>query len=606
VKRNYEEELLQLPATYRRALDADASVADAVADAVRAPGPTVYVGSGGALAVARLAADLHIRATGHLAVATTPMDSATSWLSPDTGLVLFTARGRHPDAALAITSARARGAAHLGVVSARARGDLPPSLAAPDVRVATVPAPPDGFLATNTLLAMATAVCLAHGADLPPVLPAFDAPTPRAVRASCLTLFGPGMMAVGVDLEARLVETGLAGVQLTDYRNIAHGRHVGLMRNLDSHTVIGVIEPRSAALAERTLELLPEEVDLMELRSELPWPASVVDLLILSMWVTAATGRARGVNPGRPGVQAFGRSLYHLPVSKLLDVPLPDPVTRKIPSGHGSERERFEAALDDWLHALRRVDIGAVVLDYDGTCCPTWDRYRVPPQPVQQEIVRLLEAGIIIGFATGRGRSLHDSTRSWLPKAFWSEVCVGLYNGTCLLRLADEPPDRAGCEGPLDSVADRLDSLGLGLVVDRRRTQISVSTTDGRLSGMQLLPLVRSVASRPPALAYKALASGHSVDLIAPDAGKVAVLDAVSKDTEAAVLAIGDQGQVDGNDFDLLAETTTSLSVDRTSSDPTRCWNLDRRGLRGPDLLVRYLAAINSRASGMRFVWKGR
>ncbi|HQZ36155.1 MAG TPA: hypothetical protein PK020_17135 [Ilumatobacteraceae bacterium] len=606
MKRSYAAELLELPATYRTVVEAD--VGESVANVVRVQRPMLYVGSGGALAVARLAAELHTRSTGELAVAATPLEAATSALAPTTGVVLFSARGRHPDAAMAINSSRARGAAHLGVVSARTRAELPPSLAADDVRVATVPASPDGFLATNSLLAMATAVCLAHDVELPAMLPAFLPLESPSLRRSCLVVTGPGTAAVGVDLEARLVETGLATVQLTDYRNLAHGRHVGLVRNLDSTTLIGIVEPSSAAIADRTLALLPPTVDLVQLRSELPWPSSVLDLLVQSMYLVATAGKERGVDPGRPGVQTFGRRLYHLPVTKLLSGPAPDPVVRKLAAPNASARVVFESALEDWMEVARGTVIGGVVLDYDGTCCPTWDRYRPPPGAVQDQIVRLLEAGLAVGFATGRGRSLHDSTRSWLPEKYWAQVHVGLYNGTQLLRLADDPSDSSGCDGILAAAADRLEGLGMcdQLVVERRRTQVSISTPDGRLSGTQLLPLVRSVLSRPPFLLCKSLVSGHSVDVIAPDVGKTAVLESVTNATTGAVLAIGDQGQLDGNDFELLAATSVSLSVDQCSADPTRCWNLDRRGQRGPELLVRYLKALQPRSSGVRFVWKDR
>ena len=38
------------------------------------------------------------------------------------------------------------------------------------------------------------------------------------------------------------------------------------------------------------------------------------------------------------------------------------------------------------------------------------------------------------------------------------------------------------------------------------------------------------------------------------------------------VLAIGDQGDLGGNDFELLASSRWTLSVDRCSADPARCW----------------------------------
>jgi hypothetical protein len=255
---------------------------------------------------------------------------------------------------------------------------------------------------------------------------------------------------------------------------------------------------------------------------------------------------------------------------------------------------------------MRSTTVGAVVLDYDGTCCPTWDRYRPPPVEVQEQIVRLLKGGVSVAFATGRGRSLHEVTRSWLPEPFWRDVTVGLYNGSWLLPLSDDPPEFKTCTGDLAEAADRLAELGPEgwLSLERRSSQVTVSALDGMLSGIDLLPVVRSILARSPSLACRAFASGHSVDVVAPNSGKAAVVEAVHKQVAGDVIAIGDQGDVDGNDFELLAATTTSLSVDRCSADPTRCWNLDRRGLRGPEMLVMYLRAIQLRRSGARFIWK--
>ena len=59
------------------------------------------------------------------------------------------------------------------------------------------------------------------------------------------------------------------------------------------------------------------------------------------------------------------------------------------------------------------------------------------------------------------------------------------------------------------------------------------------------------------------------------------VADAMTR-TGRPMLAIGDQGQPGGNDFDLLACYRYSLSVDRCSADPTRCWNLAPAGQAGP------------------------
>jgi hypothetical protein len=603
MKRNYATEIAELPGTYQRCLASEA--ADEVANVVLRPGPTIFVGSGGALAVARLAADLHISTTGDLAVAMTPLEAVSANLASSCGLVLFTASGKHPDAALALQAARARGASHLGIVSGRTRDELPASLTGLDVCIATVPSPPDGFLATNSVLAMATLLCRAHGATLPTNLPEPARENLRALRRSTIAIAGPLLGAVAVDLETRLSETGLSFAQTTDFRNVAHGRHVGLLRNVDDVTVVAIADDGSKALAARTSDLLPSDTDVRRMESPLRWPESVVDLLAQSMRIVGATGESQALDPGRPGVAPFGRRLYHLPVARLLESRLPNPVDRKARQLPGVARSTVEAAYHEWREGVAGAPIGAVILDYDGTCCPTWDRFRPPPVEVQSELTRLIESGIVVGFASGRGRSIHADTRSWLPEPMWAAVHVGLYNGSCILRLSDDPADYTGCDGELAAIAERLESIDVGdvLKVERRRTQVSVAAADGRTSGESLLPTVRAVMARSPELHGKAFASAHAVDIVADGAGKVAVLSEVAAAVEGSVLAIGDQGQADGNDFELLAATPMSLSVDRCSADLTRCWNLDDRGEGGPRLLVRYLKAIRVRQGVALFGW---
>jgi hypothetical protein len=607
MKRNYDNKVAELPSTYAAVLASDAAAA--VADAVRVHRPMVFVGSGGALAVARLAADLHIRTTGQLARAMTPLESATAELGPEVGLVLFSARGRHPDAALAVSSARLRAAQHLAVVSCRTRDELPEALRVGDCCVATVPSPPDGFLATNSLIAMSTAVCLAHNAEMPDRLPAFDQEDPLPVRHDCLVLTTPGTAAVGLDIEARLSETGLATVQLTDYRNLTHGRHVGLMRRRGDLSVIATIEPEFNEIARRTLDLLPGGVDLRKMASPLSWPSSVVDLLVQSIRLAATTGRERSIDPGRPGVQDFGRRLYHLPVSRHLSRNAPDPISRKIAAGlaDAALRPDVQDAFDAWNSVVRSAEFGGVVLDCDGTCYPTWDRFRPPPADIQEQLIRLLNVGVVVGFATGRG-SIHRDTRSWLPRRYWDQVHVGLYNGTVVTTLDQEPPLPSDPVGALADAASRLEETLRAMIgVERRATQLSIKSKSGRAAGAQILPIVQAILARDPPIPCKAVESGrHSVDVLLISSSKVAVLDAVEAAASGLVLAIGDQGHLGGNDFDLLAARVSTLSVDRCSPDPTRCWNIDRKGFRGPELTARYLAALRPQGPRIRFDWRVR
>jgi hypothetical protein len=169
---------------------------------------------------------------------------------------------------------------------------------------------------------------------------------------------------------------------------------------------------------------------------------------------------------------------------------------------------------------------------------------------------------------------------------------VGLYNGALILTLAEEVPPHAPCEGELAFAADRLDELAadFGLLVERRAYQITVtSAPESRLSTAGLASIVQSSLARVPTLSVTTARSAHSLDITAMRTSKVQVLEAVGARAQAPVIAVGDQGQVDGNDFGFLAAVPHSLSVDQCSADPTRCWNLGADDERGPRLLVRYL-----------------
>ena len=129
-----------------------------------------------------------------------------------------------------------------------------------------------------------------------------------------LVLHGYRTEAVALDLETRLQETGLRSVQTVDYRNFAHGRHVGLNLGADQTTVVALIDDSVQPVAEETLRILPSSIDRIELRGRAPWPWSVPDLLMQSMHLVGGLARAHRLDPGRPEVSQYGRRLYHLPI----------------------------------------------------------------------------------------------------------------------------------------------------------------------------------------------------------------------------------------------------------------------------------------------------
>lgn len=608
MKRRYKSEIADLGQTYDIAREID--LADACRLADELCGRTVlFIGSGGAFAIATFAADLHTRATGLLAVALTPLQFLGLRPNMDAAAVIISSSGSNTDARAAAAAAGAAGYSPVGLITCRNQEQLPKDMQFPALRaIHAVPASGDGFLATNSVLAMATLLARLYQPDQPPPdLDWLNLEAPAPVRASVVAVAGGSQRAVVADLEARVAEVGLGWVQPTDYRNLAHGRHVGLERRAADITVAAFITPEDEELAGRTLAELPAELDVIKLETAQPYPWSSLELFVASMKLAGCMGEAQHVDPGMPGVPTFGKRLYSLPVGRLVDVPRPTPEGRKAAvAGLGPRMlPYFRRSLAAWLEAAAEIDFHALVLDYDGTCCFTHARYDPPPERVVSRLTELVEAGLTLGFATGRGRSIHQDARSWFPHDMWDVIHVGLYNGTQCLRLSDELENYEGSEGDLEAAAERLDGLvgSVPLAVERRRSQVTVASDDAAVTGAQLLPIVTAVLGQHPALQCKAVASGHSVDVLPAAGGKVALVAKLMEETRGEVLAIGDQGQGGGNDFELLAANRWSLSVDRTSPDPSRCWNLDVSGRRGPDLLIRYLDALVANGEGFRFKW---
>lgn len=569
---------------------------------------TVYVGSGGMSPVAQLAAVL-AGESGASAWHRTPLNALELFQHSD-ACVVFSARAGHPDTAFALSRAASFGLYPRILVTQRDEADLPARISNYVTEVISVPSfGRNGFLATTAVMTMATAVVACY-ANLPPTLPAFAATDRSVFRSRVLVLAGPGLGPVAADLETRASELGLATVQVTDYRNLAHGRHLGLAAHAASTSLIALVSPGLSDLARRTLELIPSSVEIIRLESDLTDGLGALDLLVRSISLADRTARAAGLNPDKPRVQKFGRRLYHLSAGRQLATgQATDPIERKLrAAGVGDgQAEMYRAAFRSWLRAMRSTTFVGLALDYDGTVTTTNGRFDLPTSPVQEALLRLLEGGALLGFASGRGRSLHADLRKWLPPAWWGQVYLGLYNGGLGLSLADEIPAPNQSDDDVAAFLARMqtDPFASSFIVEVRPRQLTIEPRGSSLSVQKTVEYLLNLADRDRPLKVTVLRSAHSIDVIPSASSKITVIEFLEQAGEGPVLAIGDQGQRGGNDAQFLASRVFSLSVDRCSSDPTRCWNLGRGPEHtGPSLLRDYLEAMQTASKGFRFRWR--
>jgi hypothetical protein len=276
-------------------------------------------------------------------------------------------------------------------------------------------------------------------------------------------------------------------------------------------------------------------------------------------------------------------------------------------SGHSAirlmepEENRFwAAAYQAFVRKLESAVFGAVVLDYDGTLCGPEERYGEPCQDVCAELTRVLEGGIVVGIATGRGKSAGDALRRVVPKEHWERLLIGYYNGSDIACLGDAGrPDRTSpMHEALPAVLEALEAhqwLSSLVRLECRPAQITVAASP-RIPWRQVKAIVADAVARSQRTGVQLMESDHSIDIVAPGVSKRHLVEACEKAAQelgnpGTAMCIGDKGKWPGNDYALLS-TPYSLSVDTVSPDPDTCWNLAEPGHCGTQATVEYLRCV--------------
>ncbi len=632
--RPFERELSEFPTTYEFAttLDLD-SLTRVVCELGN--GPLIVVGSGGSQSGAVLAAHLHTLHTGQPGYAVTPLELVDALpIRSDAAVLLLSASGGNNDILAAFELAvRSEAREVVGLVTrARSRMEALSSRYGKS-RVITYPAlVRDGFLATNSLLLMSVALTRSYqfagaAADgLPETLDSLLDGAGRhrseidegfeqelAGKEFLTVLHGAALTAAATDVESKFVEAGLAAVMPSDYRNFAHGRHHWLAKHLETSGVVAFIDHRESRLARSTLRLVPAEVARVSI--VVPGAASQAALagMVSSAYITAAAGKDRGIDPGRPGVPGFGGKLYSLPAlrGRVRRLPWADDrlqmaglrklAARGVLRPTEVEEETFRQLAANHLAALKSRLFASLVVDYDGTLCDSDHRFVPLGETVAAQLTRLLESGVMVGVATGRGKSVRESLRSSLRSELWSNVVVGYYNGAEIICLAEErlPNTQDNVDPRLEAIQERIQQrFGEGVKTTLRPSQLTVEAAG-------VLGLSRSFGEIHELLesdvAYdglRAVTSTHSIDVLAETATKISVVRLLEHAASSGdVLALGDSGRWPGNDFELLGYEH-SLSCDVVSSHPSTCWNLLPAGMSGCMGALAYLASFRTAGNG--------
>ena len=584
--------------------------------------PLIVVGSGGSLSGAHFVAQIHEQITGKMAKAITPLEFGSSKINPELHAVLFlTASGNNKDIIGAFEKAFQSEFAAIGVICAKINSKI--------VRMAklyphiqlfeyTNPAGKDGFLAVNSLLSTCILTARAYGA-----LDLFGNSLEKLFKLEHtfnsydwnLILQRKTIIAIGagwawpalVDLESKFTEAALGNVIISDFRNFAHGRHNWFNRKGDESALLVLETPPMVKIAQKTTNLLPSQYPRAVLASSLTGPLSCLHLYIQIFHLVNEAGERLNIDPGMPKVPEFGRKIFHIGLSSAISKNKGNRrtwVRRKVRVSNEPDNI-VENSLDEFLTNLANTRFSGIVFDYDGTLCDLAERFQPPKQEIAFALNNLLSEDIPIGIATGRGRSVQESLRQIIDEKYYGKIFVGNYNGAFILTLNDELPKvdevTSGILKKAGAILDSDSLLRKYVKIEKRTKQISISFLSWAHK-KSILSRVSEILNNLKDL--KIVQSEHSIDILDPDVSKLNVVEALKsyiEGEEKNILIIGDQGQFGGNDFEIL-NLPYSLSVNKTSTSLTTCWNLAPIGLKGSKAAISIInaAKIQNRTFQLR------
>lgn len=599
--------------------------------------PVLAVGSGGSLTAAHFMTRLHEEFTSQISKHLSPMELISSGVHRNANVVLITARGNNQDI-LDICRRLVAQEPHSLLILCAAKESPVSRIARPfrwtQVIDYALPSGKDGFLATNSLIAFMVLLTRAYVSafqsdlKLPKKLPrewgSLDSPHAvgepeneqilRVLQRPTLSVLYEGWgHSAALDMESKFTEAALANVQIADYRNFAHGRHHWLAKRATQTGIIALVTPQCEKLADATLALVPHNIPVVRISTSYSGPVGAISLLTSVLGITRIAGATVNIDPGRPSVPQFGRRIYHIGLrgyqpNKAMSASRSSQHKVWLERKFGAMERLFEGklprnslehALTSYLRKISRTRFAAIVCDYDGTLCSPAERFNVPSREIVAECIRLLRCGIILGIATGRGKSVRASLRGCFPQELWCTVVVGYYNGGDIARLDEEAPDS---NRPMDTEIQTFYQLAMEDALLSRISKIEPRASQVTIEPLLPFPLglvhtaVLELIQSSDQKRLRVFCSGHSVDVLMSAVSKKNVVQSVQKqiqmnNSRGHVLCIGDRGAWCGNDFDLLSEDY-ALSVDECPLNPATGWNLAPLGHRGVQATLDYLRAL--------------
>jgi hypothetical protein len=381
--------------------------------------------------------------------------------------------------------------------------------------------------------------------------------------------------------------------------------------------VLALITKDDASLADKTINLIPKDIPVVRVETSYTGALADVALLILGFYIAGFAGKVKSIDPGRPGVPRFGSQIYRLnafgklqqssrnSLGKIEEIS----ICRKTRSTvddlvQCNTLEYWRKGYKDFIEKIQAQHFKAVAFDYDGTLCDGRDRYSGISSRISKHLEKLLLADIVIGIATGRGKSVRKDLQEKLPKGLWPKILIGYYNCSEMSTCDDNSSPNAN-----DTVIDSLKSIADVLIKDPflqqtceitlRKKQITIEPRFKHLTET-IWAYLQNKINLGVGCECALVRSSHSFDIIPRNVSKCDLIELIQSQFHISpILCIGDKGSFPGNDFSLLRQSY-SLSVDEVSSDSESCWNLAPATVRGVQATEKYLSWLVINKKGIK------
>lgn len=618
--KNYNKELDGLKYVYDSAMKADIDILAGFISKYRTC-PLFGIGSGGSYSVATAFEFLCIKA-GFIAQKLTPLELGQfQYQLNKSAMVLFTAGGSNNDSKNAY-----RYISELepeGVLTCCMRLNAPiKRLQRQNVHnyyyEYKMPVAKDGYLAVESLMSSIVLMTRAFQNVIKDnyfVLPEYrvwngrviDINTIRMVieRESIFILYGGITMPAAVDLESKFSEASLGNTQLVDFRNFAHGRHYWISDRRKKTSIIALVGKSEKKLADKTLRLLPEDIPILRVDVDDDTVEGLIDALYCSFEIVGRAAHLKGVDPGKPHVEEFGKKLYHLNYDIGKKRHMADrrkdvyamAAYRKVVKHQGMGMSEYQKHGRIYWDKLTGRNYKGIIFDYDGTL---HDKYNTSEleERLFIKVNELLDNHIIIGIATGRGKSAKTELQKKIDRKYWNNVLIAYYNGGVMGRLDDDTkPNKKDIAMPVafKEIISKLSISG----IEENPYQLTLLKDELNVTTVEFKIIKEKISEIKD---VKVLETNHSIDIIPVQSSKRNIFSAW-KLLEEDFLTIGDSGDLGGNDYELLYGDT-GLSVDYVSDAFNSCWNYALPGMRNLEATEYYLNMIDIQKKGT-FCLKG-